>query len=150
MKFRSLLLMMCCALQISFAAQLGIYQRGTIVRMRMGECLPQRGFMAAISGNNMPMQTEFCPEYTLVTDKVVYVILGKISNQLLPLAETTNFRFQKNEIAVRVDDANQESKFRIKEMVLRSQWDREQRLMQQAEESPSGDLSSAMSVRPRH
>src|SRR5437899_10857424 len=70
------------------ATQIGIYQHGTVVRMHMGECLdPRRGFMAALSGTPQLPRSEPCPEYTLVTDKVVYVIVGKF-NQLVPLAET--------------------------------------------------------------
>jgi hypothetical protein len=151
MKWRIVLIVMCCTLQMAFAAPLGIYQRGTIVRMRMGECLSGNSFMAAMSGNNMPAQGELCPEYTLVTDKVVYVIVGKMSNQLLPLAAITNFRFHKNELAVRVDDANHESKFRIKEMVLRPQWDREQQRVHEVEESgDEGSAGATVSARRRH
>lgn len=150
MKLRILLIVMCCTLQLSFAAPLGIYERGTIVRMRMGDCLPSGGgFVAAMSGSTAPMPSDVCPEYTLLTDKVVYVIVGKMSNQLLPLAETTNFRFQKNELAVRVDDANHESKFRIKEMILRPQWEREQQRIHDRDES--GDQNpETMSARRRY
>jgi hypothetical protein len=69
-----------------------------------------------------------CPEYVLVGDKVVYVISGKTSDQLIPLAETTRFRLQKNELLIRIDDASKESHFHIKAMVLRPEWDRNQRL----------------------
>ena len=64
-----------------------------------------------------------CPEYTLLSDKVVFVIVGRSSNQLVPLAEVIDFRFQKKELLVRVDDARHESKFAIKEMTLRSDWE---------------------------
>jgi hypothetical protein len=66
-------------------------------------------------------------EYTLVADNVVFVIVGKLANSLIPLAETIDFRFHKNEIAVRVDDSKHEAKFAIKEMTVRSEWDRMQR-----------------------
>jgi hypothetical protein len=59
---------------------------------------------------------------------VVYVISGKTTEQLLPLAEVTRFRMQKNEMLIRIDDAQKESHFRIKAMVLRPDWDREQML----------------------
>lgn len=58
-----------------------------------------------------------------MTEKVVYVIVGKSSDQLIPLAETIDFRFQKNEVAVRIDDAK-ESRFLIKEMTLRAEWEK--------------------------
>jgi hypothetical protein len=68
----------------------------------------------------------------------VFVIVGKSSGQLVPLAETIDFRYDKNELAIRVDDAKRESKFSIKEMIVRSEWDRLQRhieeRMREAEE----------------
>jgi hypothetical protein len=109
-------------------AGIGIYQRGTVVRMHMGECtLSHRGFMTAAFGPPSMPDASSCPEYTLVSPNVVYIIVGKSSNQLIPLAETIDFRIVKNELAVRVDDAKRESKFMIKEMVVRSEWDRMQR-----------------------
>jgi len=75
-----------------------------------------------------------CPEYVLVANKVVYVISGKSSEQLIPLAETTRFRLQKNELLIRIDDASKESHFRIKAMVLRPEWDRNQ-MLEEAEAS---------------
>ena len=90
----------------------------------MTECMAQRHLMAKLSGDSAPQTGELCPEYTLVTDKVVYVIVGKASSQLIPLAEDIDFRLQKNELAVRVDDAKQESRFLIKAMILRSEWER--------------------------
>lgn len=82
--------------------------------------------MAAMGGpaaQAAEMAAETCPEYTLVSDKVVYVIVGRSSNQLIPLADVIDFRLHNNEMAVRVDDAKHEIKFSIKEMVLRSEWD---------------------------
>jgi hypothetical protein len=109
-------------------AQLGIYQHGSVVRMHMGDCiLAHHGFMVAFGGPSTPESQESCPEYTLVSNSVVFVIVGKSSNQLIPLAETIDFRLQKNELAVRVDDAKHETKFMIKEMIVRSEWERVQR-----------------------
>lgn len=106
------------------AASAGVYQHGTVVRMRMGDCLPvHHGFMMAMSGSAGPVSADICPEYTLVSDKVVYVIVGRSTNQLVPLADVIDFRLQNAELAVRVDDAKHESKFSIKEMILRSEWD---------------------------
>lgn len=109
-------------------AQTGIYQRGSVVRMHMGDCmLAPRGFMMAFGGPAGPASQESCPEYTLVSNTVVFVIVGKSSAQLIPLTETIDFRLQKNELAVRVDDAKHETKFTIKDMIVRSDWDRIQR-----------------------
>lgn len=112
------------------SAQTRIHQQGTIIRMRMADCLePQRSFMSAMSGNGAKTDSGVqCPEYVLVADNVVYVISGKASEQLLPMAEATRFRFQKNEMLIRIDDACKESRFRIKAMFLRPDWERNERL----------------------
>jgi hypothetical protein len=128
MKRVFLLIFVFCGLPGWLAAQIGIYQHGTIVRMHMGECIPPgHGFMMAFGSPTNPMGPEPCPEYTLVSDEVVFVIVGKMSNSLIPLAETIDYRFHRNELAVRVDDAKHEAKFGIKEMMVRSEWDRLQR-----------------------
>jgi hypothetical protein len=121
-------ILVLCSLMRTAIAHAGIYQQGTVIRMHVGECtlVPHHGFMATLSGAQPQQEAEICPEYTLVTDKVVYVIVGKSSNQLIPLAESIDFRFQNNEIAVRVDDAKHESRFAIKAMMLRSEWERAQ------------------------
>lgn len=104
-------------------------EQGTIVRMRMTDCMgPQHGFMAAMAGGATVQAIELCPEYVLLADKVVYVITGKSSDQLIPLAETTYFHLQKNELLIRIDDSMKESHFRIKAMVLRPEWDRSEML----------------------
>ena len=117
-----------CSLSASLPAQIGIYQRGTVVRMHMGNCtLMQPRFLASFAGPAAAQSQEDCPEYTLLSKDVVYLIVGKSSNQLVPLAETIDFRLCKNELAVRVDDAKRETKFAIKEMIVRSEWERLQR-----------------------
>jgi hypothetical protein len=128
MKQTFLLLLLFCSLPGLLAEQTGIYQHGTVVRMHMGDCiLTHHGFMVAFGGPSTPVEQGSCPEYTLVANNVVFVIVGKSSNHLIPLAETIDFRLQKNELAVRVDDAKHETKFTIKEMMVRSEWERVQR-----------------------
>ena len=106
------------------AAWAGVYQHGTVVRMRMVDCMPvHHGFIAAMGGAQAPVVSDVCPEYTLLSDRVVFVIVGKSSNQLIPLADVVDFRFDKNELAMRIDDARHETKFSIKEMILRNEWD---------------------------
>ena len=132
MKRSLLLIVLLCTLPISLTAENRARQQGTIVRMRKTECMsPQHPFMSAMSGVQAA-PGESCPEYVLVTDTVVYVIIGKGSDQLVPLAETTNFRFLKNEVLIRVDDARRESRFHVKEMVLRPEWDRDQKIVDAA------------------
>ena len=67
--------------------------------------------MAIMSGGVNAGPELFCPEYVLVADKVVYVISGKNSQPLIPLADVTPFRLQKNQMLIRVDDAAKESRF---------------------------------------
>jgi hypothetical protein len=122
------LLFAICTVPGLFANQIGLYQHGTVVRMHVGDCISaHHGFMANLSGAPAQINNDVCPEYTLVTDKVVYVVVGKSSNQLIPLAEVVDFRFKDNELAVRVDDERREARFTIKEMVLRPEWENEQR-----------------------
>jgi hypothetical protein len=126
---RTLFCILLLTCPVSLFAQAHTRQQGTIVRMRMTDCLePQHGFMAAMSGAPRVDTGLQCPEYVLVSDNVVYVISGKTSDQLLPLAEITRFRFQKNEMLIRVDDAPKECHFRIKAMLMRPEWERAQRL----------------------
>jgi hypothetical protein len=115
---------------VSLLAQTHTHQQGTIVRMRMTDCMePPHRFIATMSGGGKTDNGLQCPEYVLVADKVVYVISGK-SNQLLPLAETTHFRFQKNEMLIRIDDEPKESHFFIRAMIMRSDWERAEMLEQ--------------------
>jgi hypothetical protein len=128
---RFLLLVVMLSISLFSPAQTDTHQRGTIVRMSMAECLSiGHGFMAAMSGTSRRQIDELCPEYTLVTDKVVYVIVGKMSGQIIPLAETTEFRLHQSELLVRVDDAMHETRFAIREMTLRPDWERERLRME--------------------
>lgn len=107
------------------AQTIGVYQRGTVVRMRMSECLPDHGIVSALAGHSQRQGPEACPEYTLLGEKAVYIMVGKSSNDVLPLAELLNFRLRKNEIAVRADDATRETRFLVREMLLREDWERQ-------------------------
>ena len=129
---RTLFCILLFAFPVLLTAQTHSRQQGTIIRMRMTDCVaPQHAFMAQMSGG---ARTEpgLCPEYVLVADSVVYVISGKASDQLIPLAEITRFRFQKNEMLIRIDDASKESHFHIKAMVLRPEWERDQQIEEAA------------------
>ncbi len=129
MKRCCLLLVVLCTMSNLLAAENHLREQGTIVRMRMADCMSaQHALMDALSGNGRAPTGDLCPEYVLVSDRVVYVIIGKTSDQLVPLAETTRFHFQNNEVLIRVDDARKESRFRVKAMVLRPDWERSQQL----------------------
>jgi hypothetical protein len=126
---RKLLCILIAGRPVFLSAQTHSQQQGTIVRMRMTDCVgPQHGFMATRSGGGKMEPGLLCPEYVLIADKVVYVISGKGSERLISLAEVRRFRLQKNEMLIRVDDAPKESHFHIKAMVLRPEWDRNQML----------------------
>ena len=151
MKFTLLLALVLSGVSIAWATPIGIYQHGTVVRMRMGDCLlAHKGFMTQFGPPQPVVDEGACPEYTLVTDKVVFIIVGKSSNQLVPLAEIVDFRFQNKELAVRVDDARKESKFAIKEMTLRSEWERIQRHMDdQLNDPPHRGVDTSLTLRSR-
>jgi hypothetical protein len=145
------LVLISTGVSVASAAPLGIYQHGTVVRMRMGDCMRTHGgFMKAFGPPQAAAAEESCPEYTLVTDKVVFLIVGKSSNQLVPLAEIVDFRFQNKQLAVRVDDARHESKFAIKEMTLRSQWELLQKHIEdQLNDSPHRPVDTSLVLRSR-
>jgi len=146
---KHILLLALAICSVPFASA-GIYQQGTVIRMRMGDCLPVRhGFMVAFGGQPMQTEPEVCPEYTLVSDKVVFVIVGSSSDQLVPLADVVDFRFHKNELAMRLDDARHETKFAIKEMVLRSEWDLVQKHITDELNSPHRGADSDVALRTR-
>jgi len=153
MRFRLLvaLVLTSIGVSIALAAPIGTYQHGTVVRMRMGDCLlMHRGFINTFGPPQGAAAEGSCPEYTLVTDKVVFVIVGKSSNQLVPLAEIIDFRFQNKELAVRVDDARKESKFAIKEMTLRSQWDLIQKHIEdELNDAPRHPADTSLMLRSR-
>ena len=147
-KFAKYALLLVLALSCCPAVWAGIYQQGTVVRMRMGDCLPvHHAFMVAMAGQPTQMGGEVCPEYTLISDKVVFVIVGSSSDQLVPLADVVDFRFHKNELAMRIDDARHESKFSIKEMILRSEWDMVQKHISAELNDPSSPATARMAMR---
>ena len=149
MKLTLCLIVILCSVQLAQAEHLGVYQHGTVVRMRMGDCvLAHRGFVAAMGGASAQMP-DTCPEYTLVSDKVVFVIVGKSSNQLIPLADVIDFRLHRNELIVRVDDAKHESKFSIKEMILRSEWDLVQKHIADQLSAPAHATGADLAMRTR-
>src|SRR4051812_22641860 len=111
------------------AAQTRIYQKGTVIRMKMAECMADSGggFLAALSGQAAVAPSgETCREYTLVSDRVVYVVVAKSSNELIPLADDLDFRLQKNEILVHLDDTTKEIRLSVRAMTLRDEWQREE------------------------
>ena len=99
--------------------------KGTVVKMQMTDCTVQHSFMVSMSG--APAQAGgTCPEYTVMGDKVVYVVVGRHTEEFIPLAENMAFLIRKNELVVLSDDEKAKSRFVIQQMTLRADWDREQ------------------------
>jgi hypothetical protein len=99
--------------------------KGTVIKMRMTECTAQHSFMAAMSGT--PAQAAgACPEYTVMSEKVVYVVVGRRAEEFIPLAENMEFLIRKNELVIFSDDEKTKSHFAIQQMTLRADWDREE------------------------
>lgn len=150
MKHTMWLMVVFCTLQLAQAEHIGVYEHGTVVRMRMTECtLPHHGFITTMGGAPAQLPAEICPEYTLISERVVFVIVGRSSNQLIPLADVIDFRFRNNTLAVRLDDAKHESKFSIKEMILRAEWDLLQKHMEDQLSAPPRPTDSALALQTR-
>ncbi len=150
MKTTLFLTFVLSCMSLVFAVPIGAYQQGTVVRMHMGDCqLMHRGFMNQFGPPQQAGVEDGCPEYTLVTDKVVFIIVGKSSSQLVPPAEVIDFRFENKELAIRVDDARKESKFVIKEMALRSQWDLLQKHIEHELAEPHEPVDTSLALRNR-
>jgi hypothetical protein len=124
-------LMLFATWTLSLWAQSRPLDQGTITKMRMAECASaSHPLMAALTGTPPQVSAELCPEYTLVTDKVVYRIIGRNSGNIIPLSETTAFHLQKNEMLIRIDDARNETRFTVLEMTLRRDWERDHQRME--------------------
>jgi hypothetical protein len=125
MKRVTLVFIFVCSAAALLQAQGHWSFKGTVTRMRMTDCTTQRGFMAAMSGT--PAQVAgTCPEYTVVSDKVVYVVVGRRAEEFIPLAENLEFLIRKNELVLFSDDEKAKSHFAIQQMTLRAEWDREE------------------------
>jgi hypothetical protein len=77
----------------------------------------------------------------------VFIIVGKSSKEFVPLAEVVDFRFQKNELSIRIDDELKESRFVIKEMNLRSQWELIQQHIQEEIKNSSRESDNSAANR---
>ena len=122
--------------------------KGTVTKMRMTECTMQHSFMATMSGVPAPQGTT-CPEYTIVSDKVVYVVVARRAEQFIPLAENMYFLIRKNELVTISDDEKTKSNFVIQQMMLRADWDREQERMELAAKKMERSVSYELRNPPR-
>jgi len=99
--------------------------KGTVTKMRMTDCVAQKSFMAAMSGTQAQAPGN-CPEYTVMSDKVVYIVVGKRAEEFIPLAEDMKFLIRKNELVLFSDDEKTKSHFVVQQMTLRADWEREE------------------------
>ncbi|MDR3762552.1 MAG: hypothetical protein P4M01_00500 [Acidobacteriota bacterium] len=113
--------------------------KGTVIKMSTHDC-PMRGFVAAMSGG--PVTSGTCQEYTILSDKVVYVVLARRGPVFMPLAENIDFVVTKNELTVLSDDEKSKSRFAIQQMTLRSEWEREEARKEMATRLLQRSLSS--------
>lgn len=117
------ILVLCAA--VGLQAQGNWSFKGTVTKMKMTDCLMQRGFMTVMSG--VPAAAGLtCPEYTVMSDKVVYVVVGRHTEAFIPLAEDQVFLIRKNELVIFSDDEKSKSRFAIQRMTLRAEWEREE------------------------
>jgi hypothetical protein len=127
--------------------------KGTVTKMRMTNCTMERGFAAAMSGG-LPQAAGTCPEYTVMSDKVVYVVVGRRAEEFMPLAENVEFLIRKNELVLFSEDEKSKTRFVVQQMMLRPEWEREEahkelamRMMERStsyetRNPPSGSMSS--------
>jgi hypothetical protein len=143
------LLVLCFVLASALLvqAQNRLSFRGTVVRMQMSDCAP-KGFVVMMSG--APGQAGFqCPAYTVVSDKVVYLIVARRSDEFIPLAESLDFLVRKNELLLFSEDEKSRSRFSILQMTMRSDWDREQSRKEMTQRALEQGASFSERERPR-
>ncbi len=125
MKRIVLLFIFGIAAAVGLQAQANWSFKGTVIKMRTTDCVAPRGFMASMSGGAAAAGTT-CPEYTVMSDKVVYVVVGRRSEEFIPLAEDKDFVIRNNQLVIFSDDEKTKSRFAIQQMTLRADWDREE------------------------
>lgn len=125
MKRIALLFIFALSASAALQAQANWSFKGTVIKMRMTTCAMHGGFMATMSGAPAPAGIT-CPEYTMMSDKVVYVVVGRRSEEFIPLAENMVFLVRKNELVLFSDDEKTKSRFTIQQMILRADWERDE------------------------
>ena len=126
MKRFSLLWIFFLSSAVALPAQDSWAFKGTVVKMKMADCMPERGFRATMSG--VPVLKQSCPQYTVLSSRVVYVLLGRHREEFMPLAEDVHFAIRKNEVWFFGGKEKVQSRFVVQQMLLRSDWDRQQEL----------------------
>ncbi len=105
--------------------------KATVVSMTMSECTIAHRFISNLSGTPI-IGTVPCAEYTVLSDKMAYVLLGRRTEQSLSLGGDMFFREENKELVVFSDDEKSRVRFPIKQMMLRSDWEHEKTLRAEA------------------
>lgn len=137
-----LILALCSA--VSMRAEDGWSFKGTVIKMQMTECVVV-GFKAKMSGQ--PPSVSSCPEYTVMSPTVVYVVLGRHADAFIPLAENMDFMVRKNEILI---SEKSKSRFVIQKMTLRSDWEREEERKELMDQAAERSVSYELRNPPRN
>lgn len=98
--------------------------KATVVSMTMSECTISHRLISNLSGTPI-IATVPCAEYTVLSDKVAYVLVGRHTEQSLSLGSDMFFREENKELVVFSDDEKSRVRFPIKHMMLRSDWEHE-------------------------
>jgi hypothetical protein len=98
--------------------------KGTVIKMKMTDCVVPPGFRATLGG--IPPSSLTCPQYTVMSDRVVYIVVGRHTEAFIPLAENMDFVIRKNEIVTFSNDEKSKARFVIQQMTLRADWEHEQ------------------------
>ncbi len=120
MKRVSLLFILALCLPAAVQAENKWSFKGTVVKMEMTECIVATGFKASLAGR--PASVASCPEYTVMSPTVVYVVVGRHTEAFIPLAQDMDFLVRDNEVLI---SEKAKSRFVIQTMTLRSDWERE-------------------------
>jgi hypothetical protein len=125
MKRIALLFIFASSAAAGLQAQANWSFKGTVIKMQMTECVMQHTVLATMSGVAAAAGVT-CPEYTVMSDRVVYIVVGRRSEEFIPLAENKEFLIRKNELVIFSDNEKTKSRFAIQRMTLRADWDREE------------------------
>jgi len=148
-RFAVLLTFLFCAVVVLSAESHWAFQ-GTVIKMEMADCLSGHNFLSNIGGP--PAVPDSCPQYTVMSAKVVYEVVGRRGEEFMPLAEDAAFAIRNNEIVLFDRNEKVQARFVIKKMTLVADWQREQEReeFEAREKERSGHRSGYEEASPKH
>ena len=106
------------------------YQNGVLIKMDSASCGAEEkgggtvtGEILGTDGQHKKTQELLCQEYTLQTDRLIFLIRAKNEKHpaLLPIGETAQFRLHKDRLLLRVPEADgKEREYVVVSMTPRS------------------------------